>query len=61
VEYFIKWIEVKPLVNIAAVGPKRFFGQNIICRFGVPQRDNSRQWQEIRLSLIQGILPSDGG
>jgi hypothetical protein len=25
VEYFTKWIEVKPLVNIAATGLKRFF------------------------------------
>jgi hypothetical protein len=25
VEYFTKWIEVKPLVNIAAVGLRRFF------------------------------------
>jgi hypothetical protein len=25
VEYFTKWIEVKPLVNIAAEGLKRFF------------------------------------
>jgi hypothetical protein len=25
VEYFTKWIEVKPLVNIAAAGLKRFF------------------------------------
>jgi hypothetical protein len=47
VEYFIKWIEVKPLVNIAAVGPKRFFGQNIICRFGVPKEitvDNGKKF-----------------
>jgi hypothetical protein len=25
VEYFTKWMEVKPLVNIAAVELKRFF------------------------------------
>jgi hypothetical protein len=25
VEYFTKWIEVKPLVNIAAAGIRRFF------------------------------------
>jgi hypothetical protein len=25
VEYFTKWIEAKPLVNIAAAGLKRFF------------------------------------
>jgi hypothetical protein len=30
VEYFTKWIEAKSLVNIAVVGLKRFFWQNII-------------------------------
>jgi hypothetical protein len=25
IEHFTKWIQVKPLVNIAAVGLKRFF------------------------------------
>jgi transposase InsO family protein len=47
VEYFTKWIEVKPLVNIVAVGLKRFFWQNIICRFGVPREitvDNAKQF-----------------
>jgi hypothetical protein len=38
VEYFTKWIEAKPLVNIAAAGLKRFFWQNIISRFGVPRK-----------------------
>jgi hypothetical protein len=47
VEYFTKWIEVKPLVNIAAAGLKRFFWWNIICRFGVPRKitvDNTKQF-----------------
>jgi hypothetical protein len=37
VQYFTKWIEAKPLVNIAVAGLKRFFSQNIICHFGVPK------------------------
>jgi hypothetical protein len=36
VEYFTKWVEVRPLLNIAAAGLKTFFLQNIICRFRVP-------------------------
>jgi hypothetical protein len=47
VEYFRKWIEVKPLVNIAVAGIKRFFWQNIICHFGVPKKiivDNAKQF-----------------
>jgi hypothetical protein len=46
-EYFTKWIEVKPLVNIAAAGLKRFFWKNIICHFGVPRNiivDNAKQF-----------------
>jgi hypothetical protein len=47
VEYFTKWIEAKPLVNIAAAGLRRFFWQNIICCSGVPRKitvDNARQF-----------------
>jgi hypothetical protein len=47
VEYFTKWIEAKPLVNIAAAGLKRFFWQNIICHFGVPRKitdNNAKQF-----------------
>jgi hypothetical protein len=47
VEYFTKWIEAKPLVNIAAAGLKRFICQNIICHFGVPRKitvDNAKQF-----------------
>jgi hypothetical protein len=47
IEYFTKWIEAKPLVNIVAGGLKRFFWQNIICQFGVPREiivDNAKQF-----------------
>jgi hypothetical protein len=47
VEYFTKWIEVKPLVNIVIAGLKRFFWHNIICHFGVPRKitiDNTKQF-----------------
>jgi hypothetical protein len=47
VEYFTKWIEAKPLVNIAAAGLKIFFWQNKICCFGVPREitiDNTKQF-----------------
>jgi transposase InsO family protein len=47
VEYFIKWIEAKPLVNIASTTLKKFLWQNIICRFGVPRTitaDNAKQF-----------------
>lgn len=47
VEYFTKWIEAKPLVNITFEAICKFFGQNIICRFGVPREltvDNGKQF-----------------
>jgi hypothetical protein len=47
VEYFTKWKAAKPLVNIVATGLKRFFWQNIICRFRVPKDitvDNAKQF-----------------
>jgi hypothetical protein len=47
VEYFTKCIEAKPLVNIVIAGLKRFFWQNIICHFRVPQKitvDNAKQF-----------------
>jgi hypothetical protein len=47
VEYFTKWIEAKPLVNITSEAVRKFFWQNIICRFGVPREltvDNGKQF-----------------
>jgi hypothetical protein len=47
IEYFTKWIEANPPVNIVAMGLKRFFWQNIICHFGVPKGitvDNTKQF-----------------
>jgi IS30 family transposase len=35
VEYFIKWIEVKPLTNVSSASIKKFFWQNIIFRYGI--------------------------
>ena len=47
VEYFTKWIEAKPLVNMTFESIQKFFWQNIICGFGVPREltvDNSKQF-----------------
>jgi ribonuclease HI len=47
VEYFSKWIEVKPLATITSVTVQNFFWQNIVCRFGVPKAitvDNGTQF-----------------
>ena len=36
IEYFTRWIEAKPLAKITSEPVKKFFWQNVICRFGVP-------------------------
>jgi hypothetical protein len=45
VEYFTKWIEDKPLTNVSSATIKKFFWQNIICRYRVPRHiivDNAK-------------------
>jgi hypothetical protein len=37
VEYFTKWVEAKPLMNVRSASIRKFFWQNIICRYGVPR------------------------
>jgi hypothetical protein len=47
VEYFLKWIEAKPLATITSAAVQKFFWQNIVCRFGVPKAitvDNETQF-----------------
>ena len=34
--YFIKWVEAEPLINIRDVDAKKFVWKNIVTRFGVP-------------------------
>jgi hypothetical protein len=47
IEYFTKWIEAKPLATITSQSVKKFFWQQIICRFEVPMEltmDNGTQF-----------------
>jgi transposase InsO family protein len=47
IKYFTRWIEAKPLATITSESVKKFFWQNIICRFGVPRTltvDNGKQF-----------------
>jgi IS30 family transposase len=37
VEYFTKWVEVKPLTNVSSISIKKLFWQNSICLYGVPK------------------------
>jgi len=38
IEYFTKWIEVEPVVQITAHKVQNFVWKNIVCRFGIPKR-----------------------
>jgi transposase InsO family protein len=47
VEYFTKWIGVRPVATITSATIRKFFWQQIICRFGVPKEltiDNGKQF-----------------
>ena len=47
IEYFTRWFEAKPLTKITSETVKKFFWQNIICRFRVPRTltvDNGKQF-----------------
>jgi ribonuclease HI len=47
VEYFSKWIKVKPLPTIILATVQKFFWKNIVCRFGMPKDitvDNGMQF-----------------
>lgn len=47
VKYFTRWIEAKPLARITSETVKKFFWQNIVCRFGVLRVitvDNGKQF-----------------
>jgi transposase InsO family protein len=46
IEYFTKWIEARPVATITSATIRKFFWQQIICRFGVPKEltvDNGKQ------------------
>jgi len=47
IDYFIKWIEVKPLATITTQHVQKFIWKCITCRYGVPHTiviDNGRQF-----------------
>jgi IS30 family transposase len=51
VEYFTRWIEAKALATITSELVKKFFWQNIVCRFRVPRSltvDNGKQFDSIK-------------
>jgi transposase InsO family protein len=59
VEYFIRWIEAKPLASITSDSVKNFFWQNIVCRFRVPRTltvDNGKQFDSDKFKEFCTII-----
>ncbi|GJV86362.1 reverse transcriptase domain-containing protein [Tanacetum coccineum] len=49
IDYFIKWIEAKPVATITGNQVKKFVWDNIVCRFGLPGEivsDNGKQFRD---------------
>jgi hypothetical protein len=50
VKYFTRWVEAKLLTNASSASIKKFFWQNIICRYGVPRHiivDNIKYFDNV--------------
>ena len=55
IEYFTKWIEAEPVVQITAHKVQHFMWKNIVCRFGVSRRlvsDNGTQFASQQLGKL---------
>ncbi|GJW69415.1 reverse transcriptase domain-containing protein [Tanacetum coccineum] len=49
IDYFIKWIEAKPVATITGNQVKKFMWDNIVCRLGLPREiisDNGKQFRD---------------
>ncbi|GKA16067.1 reverse transcriptase domain-containing protein [Tanacetum coccineum] len=49
IDYFTKWIEVKPVAAITGAQIKKFVWDNIVCRFGLPGEiisDNGKRFRD---------------
>ncbi|GKC94413.1 reverse transcriptase domain-containing protein [Tanacetum coccineum] len=66
IDYFTKWIEVKPVATITGNHVKKFVWDNIVCRFGLPWEivsDNDKQFRDnpfkdwCKKSIFTNVLP----
>ena len=72
-DYFTKWVEAKPLVNIKDVDAKKFVWKNIVTQFRVPHvliSDNGLQFDskafkryccELRIDILPQPTPRGMG
>ncbi|GJU33971.1 reverse transcriptase domain-containing protein [Tanacetum coccineum] len=55
---FTKWIEAKPVATITGAQIKKFIGDNVVCRFGLPGEivfDNGKQFRDNPFKDWEGI------
>nr|GEV43915.1 reverse transcriptase domain-containing protein [Tanacetum cinerariifolium] len=53
-DYFTKWIEAKAVATIIGGQIKKFVWDNIVCRFGIPERANRSLGERIKSRLGEG-------
>nr|GEY01723.1 reverse transcriptase domain-containing protein [Tanacetum cinerariifolium] len=53
-DYFTKWVEAKAVATITDGQVKRFVWDNIVCRFGIPERANRSLGEGIKARLGEG-------
>ena len=51
--YFTKWTEALPMQNIEACTVAKILVENVLCRFGIPQKIHSDQGRQFESSLFQ--------
>ncbi|GJY82084.1 reverse transcriptase domain-containing protein [Tanacetum coccineum] len=55
IDYFMKWIQAKPLARITRKDMKKFVWDNIVCRFGLPRVIADGLVERANKSLMEGI------
>ena len=52
-DYFTKWTEALPMPNMEACTMAKILVENVLCRFGIPQKIHSDQGRQFESNLFQ--------
>ena len=53
IDFFTKWVELKPLVTIIEAKIQSFVWKNIVCRFGIPNTIISNNGKQFDNSMFR--------